>query len=112
MSAISPGPVDTDSIVENLEDVPDLVLAQPMSTAADGEVERVIPQVTGYLATTGYLFPALRSFMLPPMAWRGKEAKGADRKRSAASRGERSRSRCRGDLSRHPGSAIENRTRA
>ncbi len=54
ISAVSPGPVDTGFIMENLEEVPDLVFAQPMSTAddvaqlildcaADGEVERVIP---------------------------------------------------------------------
>ena len=94
-SAVSPGPVDTGFIMENLDEVPDLVFAQPMSTAAevarlildcaaDGTVERVIPQVTGYLATAGYLFPALRSVMLPMMEKRGKLAKDEYRKRNAA----------------------------
>jgi short-subunit dehydrogenase len=94
-SAVSPGPVDTGFIMEDLEDVPDLVFAQPMSTAdevarlildcaADGTPERVIPQVTGYLATAGYLFPALRSVMLPMMERRGKIAKDELRKRNAA----------------------------
>ena len=94
-SAVSPGPVDTGFIMENLDEVPDLVFAQPMSTAtevarlildcaADGTVERVIPQVTGYLATAGYLFPALRSVMLPMMEKRGKLAKDDYRKRNAA----------------------------
>lgn len=93
-SAVSPGPVDTGFIMENLEEVPDLVFAQPMSTAedvarlildcaADGTPERVIPQITGYLATAGYLFPALRSVMLPLMERRGKQAKDEYRKRNA-----------------------------
>ena len=55
--------------------------------AADGEVERVIPQTTGYLATAGYPFPALRSVMLPMMERRGKQAKEEYRKRNAAARG-------------------------
>jgi len=95
VSAVSPGPVDTGFIMENLEEVPDVVFAQPMSTAAevaqlildcaaDGTVERVIPQVTGYLATAGYLFPALRNVMLPMMEKRGKQAKEEFRKRNAA----------------------------
>jgi short-subunit dehydrogenase len=94
VSAVSPGPVDTGFIMENIEEVPDLVFAQPMSTAAevarlildcaaDGAPERVIPQLTGYLATAGYLFPALRSVMLPMMERRGKQAKDKYRKRRA-----------------------------
>jgi len=94
---VSPGPVDTGFIMENLEEVPDLVFAQPMSSAddvaklildcaADGEVERVIPQMTGYLATAGYLFPALRSLMLPMMERLGKQAKDEYRKRNASAR--------------------------
>jgi hypothetical protein len=94
VSAVSPGPVDTGFIMENLEEVPDLVFAQPMSTAedvarlildcaADGTPERVIPQITGYLATAGYLFPALRSVMVPMMERRGKQAKDEYRKRNA-----------------------------
>jgi len=86
VSAVSPGPVDTDFIMENIDDVPDLVFAQPMSTAddiaklildcaADGAAERVRPQASGYLATAGYLFPALSRLMLPLMAWRGKAVK-------------------------------------
>lgn len=40
MSAVSPGPVDTGFIMDNLDDVPDVVFAQPMSTAE--EVARLI----------------------------------------------------------------------
>jgi short-subunit dehydrogenase len=95
VSAVSPGPVDTGFIMEDLDHVPDLVFAQPMSTAediaklvldcaADGAAERVMPQVTGYLATAGYLFPALQKLFVPLMEGRGKQAKEAFRKRKAA----------------------------
>jgi short-subunit dehydrogenase len=92
ISAVSPGPVETGFIMENIADVPDVVFAQPMSSAedvaklildyaADGTPERVIPQVTGYLATAAYLFPALRDVMLPMMEKRGKQAKEAYRRK-------------------------------
>jgi hypothetical protein len=94
VSAVSPGPVDTGFIMENLDEVPDLVFAQPMSTAediakaildcaADGTLERTIPQLTGYLATAGYLLPALRKIMVPMMERQGAAAKEAYRKRQA-----------------------------
>ena len=97
VSAVSPGPVDTGFIMENLDDVPDLIFAQPMSTAediagaildcaADGTLERTMPQITGYLATSGYLLPALRKVMLPMMEKRGKQVKESYRARQAAQR--------------------------
>ena len=95
LSAVSPGPVDTGFIMEDLDEVPDLVFSQPMSSAediargildcaADGVLERTIPQLTGYLATAGYMLPALRKLIFPIMERRGKEAKEAYRKRRAA----------------------------
>jgi hypothetical protein len=95
VSAVSPGPVDTGFIMENLDDVPDIVFAQPMSTAediagaildcaADGTLERTIPQMTGYLATAGYLFPAVRKLIFPVMERRGKQAKETYRQRQQA----------------------------
>jgi NAD(P)-dependent dehydrogenase (short-subunit alcohol dehydrogenase family) len=94
VSAVSPGPVDTGFIMENLDEVPNLVFAQPMSTAediakaildcaADGTLERTIPQLTGYLATAGYLLPALRKLMFPLMERQGAAAKEVYRKRHA-----------------------------
>jgi len=92
VSVVSPGPVDTGFIMENIDDVPDIVFAQPMSTAEDiaraildcaagGELERTIPQLSGYLATAGYLFPAMRKLLFPLMEWRGKQAKEVYRQR-------------------------------
>jgi hypothetical protein len=92
VSAVSPGPVDTGFIVEDLDHVPDVVFAQPMSTAeeiaamvldcaADGAVERVKPWMTGLLATAGYLFPALSRTVQPLMEPRGKRVKEEFRRR-------------------------------
>jgi hypothetical protein len=94
VSAVSPGPVDTGFIMRELDEVPDVVFAQPMSSAedvaklvldcaADGARERVLPQLTGYLATMGYLFPAINKLVLPLMESRGKTAKEQYRKRLA-----------------------------
>ena len=92
VSAVSPGPVDTGFVMDNLDEVPDLVFAQPMSSAddvaklvldcaADGIPERVIPRLTGFLATTGYLFPGLSKLLAPGMAKKGKREKEKYRQR-------------------------------
>ncbi len=95
VSAVSPGPVSTEFILGDLDHVPDLALAQPMSTAedvarlildcaADGTLERVIPRSTGYLATAGYLMPWLRKLIVPMMERRGKRVKEAYRRQRSS----------------------------
>lgn len=92
VSVVSPGPVDTGFIGDDLDNVPDLVFSQPMSTAeeiaalildcaADGKLERMQPRLGAYLATVGYLFPALRRVVLPLMERRGRKAKERFRSR-------------------------------
>lgn len=91
-SVVSPGPVATGFILDDLDHVPNAVFAQPMSTAddiarlildcaADGAAERVMPKITGVLATAGYLFPALSRLMLPIMDRRGRKVKERFRQR-------------------------------
>jgi len=86
VSVVSPGPVDTGFIMEAIDEVPDLVFSQPMSTAdeiaqlvvecaADGRVERTRPRVSAALATLGYLFPALRRVLVPVLERKGRAAK-------------------------------------
>jgi short-subunit dehydrogenase len=76
VSAVSPGPVDTQFIMGDLDHVPDIVLSQPLSTAelvaalvvacaVDGRVERATPRLSGALATLGYVAPALRRTLRP-----------------------------------------------
>ncbi len=91
---VSPGPVDTGFIMDEIETVPDLVFSQPMSSAdqiaelilasaADGRVERMRPVVGGYLATMGYVFPPLRRVLRPVLERRGRKAKQRYRERNA-----------------------------
>ncbi len=86
VSVVSPGPVDTGFIMEEIDAVPDLVFSQPMSSAdeiaqmvvdcaADGRVERMRPRLGGYMATLGYLFPGLRRALLPVLERKGRAAK-------------------------------------
>lgn len=93
VSVVSPGPVDTGFIMQDLDHVPDLVFSQPMSTAeqiaalvvecaVDGRVERMRPELGGRLATLGYLFPALRRALIPVMERKGRAAKQRFRARN------------------------------
>lgn len=93
VSAVSPGPVDTNFIMETIDEVPDIVFAQPMSSAEDiaemilacahdGKTERVRPAVSGVMATAAYLMPPLRTALSPVMALRGRLAKRRYRDRA------------------------------
>jgi short-subunit dehydrogenase len=93
VSAVSPGPVETNFILGDLDLVPDIVLSQPMVTAdevaalvvecaVDGRVERVTPRVSGALTTLGYVAPALRRVLKPLL-----EARGRANKRKYKARG-------------------------
>jgi short-subunit dehydrogenase len=95
VSAVSPGPVDTGFIMAELDDVPDLVFANPMSSAddvarlildcaADGRRERTIPVSTGYLARIGSAVPALRRMLEPMLEKRGRIVKEQYRIRERA----------------------------
>lgn len=85
-SLVSPGPVETSFILSEIEEVPDIVFSQPMSTAddiaalildcaADGAVERTCPQLSGYMATVGYLVPQLPRLLRPLLEYQGRAAK-------------------------------------
>lgn len=86
VSAVSPGPVETGFLLADVAEVPDLVFSQPMSTAAevaalvldsaaDGALERACPQVSGYLATAGYLLPQIPKLLRPLLEYQGRAAK-------------------------------------
>lgn len=94
VSAVSPGPVDTGFIMDQIDEVHDAVFAQPMSTAdeiatlviecaVDGKRERVAPRSSAYLATLGYLVPGLRRVLMPVMRARGRKVKDRYRAREA-----------------------------
>jgi short-subunit dehydrogenase len=96
VSAVSPGPVETNFILGELDHVPDIVLSQPMVTAdevaalvvacaLDGKVERVTPRVSGALTTLGYVAPALRRVLRPLLEAQGRRNKRKHRARGRSS---------------------------
>lgn len=86
VSVVSPGPIDTGFIMDELDEVEDIVFSQTMCTAddvarmivecsRDGRREREYPVAGGKLATLAYLFPSLRRMIKPRL-----ERKGAAQK--------------------------------
>jgi hypothetical protein len=92
VSVVSPGPIDTGFLMDNLDEVEDLSFSQPMSTAeqvADAVLlaasgpgtEIAMPRRSARLATLAYLFPALARTMRPALRRKGAKVKDALRRR-------------------------------
>ncbi len=92
VSVVSPGPIDTGFISDDLDSVPDIVFSQPMSSAeevakavldcaGDGAAERTLPRITGALATAGYLVPQIPRLIRPLLVEQGRRAKAKYRER-------------------------------
>jgi short-subunit dehydrogenase len=91
VSLVSPGPIDTGFLTDDIDAVPDLVFSQPMSSAEevaqaildcahDGRLERTLPRLSGTLATAGYLMPELPRLLRPILESQGRRAKAKYRK--------------------------------
>ena len=76
IGVVSPGPIDTGFIMDEIDQVEDIVYSQPMSSAQDvanavvkvaagKAVEIPMPWSSGKLTTLSYLFPRLRRAMRP-----------------------------------------------
>lgn len=83
LCVVSPGPIATPFVLDDLDHVPDLVFSQPILTAeqvaeavvacaVDRRVERAMPRSTLMLARLVQYFPALQELLRPTL-----EAKGA-----------------------------------
>ncbi|MFO0630386.1 MAG: SDR family NAD(P)-dependent oxidoreductase [Polyangiales bacterium] len=86
VSLVSPGPVDTGFIMDEIDRVEDIVFSQTMCTADDvarmivdcahdGRAERQFPEGGGRLATLAYLLPGLRRRLKPLLAAKGRAVK-------------------------------------
>lgn len=91
VKVVSPGPVDTGFILDDLDNVTDLTLSQPMSTAdevaaavvdaaADDRFERKLPGLSGALTTLAYVAPALGRALRPVLEARGRKQREKLRK--------------------------------
>jgi short-subunit dehydrogenase len=85
-AVVSPGPVDTGFIMENLDDVDDIVFSQPMSSAeqvgqaildlcGNKVAEQAMPTMSGILATLAYLMPWLGKRLRPMLRKKGARVK-------------------------------------
>jgi len=95
-SVVSPGPIETDFILSDLDNMPDIVFSQPMSSAEqiaelilacvrDGKPERAWPVLSGWLTNAGYVFPAIMRRLRPMLVKRGRRAKAHYRAKGDAS---------------------------
>lgn len=86
IKVVSPGPVDTGFILDDLDRVTDLTLSQPMSTAAEvaqaivdisvnERFEHKMPASSGLLTTVGYLSPGLGRLLRPMLERKGRRVK-------------------------------------
>jgi short-subunit dehydrogenase len=91
VSAVSPGPIDTGFIMDDIDEVEDIVFSQTMCSASDvahmilacardGKLEREFPIGGAKLATLGYLIPQLRRTMKPLLSAKGRRVKEQLRK--------------------------------
>ena len=86
VSAVSPGPIATGFILDQLDEVEDIVFSQKMCSAehvaemildcaADGRLEREYPLSGGKLSTLAYLVPGLRRRLKPLLEAKGRRTK-------------------------------------
>jgi short-subunit dehydrogenase len=96
VSTVSPGPVDTDFFLAELDQVTPLTFSQPMSAPADvaeavlaclrtGREEIAMPWLSSKLATLAYLSPAFLRALRPVMEKFGAKKKAAYAARKRAS---------------------------
>lgn len=86
LAALSPGPIDTGFIMDNIDNVTDLTFSQPLSTAEEcadeilklcgnDKRERSMPPISGFLTTLTYLFPPVGRAMRPLLEKKGRRVK-------------------------------------
>ncbi len=85
-AVVSPGPIDTGFIMENIDESADIVFSQPMSTAdevaqtildlcGNNIREQAMPTSSGILTTAAYLMPWLGKLLRPALERKGKRVK-------------------------------------
>ncbi|WP_376694736.1 SDR family NAD(P)-dependent oxidoreductase [Wenzhouxiangella sp. EGI_FJ10305] len=85
-ASVSPGPIDTGFIMDEIDRATDLTFSQPISTAeqvAEAIVELVdnttldkpMPRISGYLTTISYLFPRIGRALRPMLEKKGARTK-------------------------------------
>jgi short-subunit dehydrogenase len=92
VGVVSPGPIDTGFIMDEIDNVEDIVFSQPMSTAdavadavlsiaAGDRLEIPMPAASGILMNLAYFFPWLRRYLRPKLYAKGLKNKNKYRNR-------------------------------
>ena len=88
LAALSPGPIDTGFIMDNIDNVTDLTFSQPLSTAdecaneilklcSNDKRERSMPPISGFLTTLTNLLPWVGRAIRPLLEKKGRRVKRA-----------------------------------
>jgi short-subunit dehydrogenase len=92
VGVVSPGPIDTGFIMDEIDNVEDIVFSQPMSSAdevadsvlriaAGDTLEIPMPAASGRMMNLAYLFPWLRRYLRPKLYAKGLKNKDKYRNR-------------------------------
>ena len=92
VGVVSPGPIDTGFIMNEIDNVEDIVFSQPMSSAgavadavlsitAGNKLEITMPAASGIIMNLAYLFPWLRRYLRPKLYAKGLKNKNKYRNR-------------------------------
>jgi hypothetical protein len=98
VALVSPGPIDTGFIMDDVDTVADITFSQPLSTAEEvaqtildlcgnTKLEQTMPPISGFLTTLTYLMPWIGNALRPTLEKKGQRVKKqikAERKRRAA----------------------------
>ena len=86
IASVSPGPIATAFILDDIDTVADITFSQPLSTAEqvaeaivglvdNTALDQPMPRISGYLATMSYLFPRLGRGLRPMLEKKGRRTK-------------------------------------
>ena len=86
IASVSPGPIDTGFIMDDIDSVTDLTFSQPLSTSEEvakvitglvdnAMLDRPMPRMSGLLTTVSYLFPGLGRALRPLLEKKGRRTK-------------------------------------
>lgn len=86
VASVSPGPIDTGFIMDDIDQVTDLTFSQPIVTAEqvaetivdlvdNTTLDRPMPTISGYLTTISYLFPRIGRALRPMLEKKGRRTK-------------------------------------
>jgi short-subunit dehydrogenase len=86
IAVVSPGPIDTEFSMADLDATTDLTLSQPISTADEiadqvlalcnnSKRESAVPAISGILATVSYLFPTIGRAIRPLLESKGRRVR-------------------------------------